>query len=498
MNGTPARRTRSEIFDIIKTDGGIMAEKTKSAGQKLADKLFFNLKNCWEGIDAKTEKEVDEFASTYKQFLDRGKTERECIDVACELLKKNGFVDIESLEGRKPKAGMKIYQNIRDKSLLAAIVGKKPVVEGCNILGAHVDSPRLDLKQNPLYEDSDFALFDTHYYGGIKKYQWTTIPLAMHGVFVNEKGKKTAIKIGEEPGDPVFTITDLLPHLAKEQMQKKAAEAVEGEDLDILAGSRPYNDKEAKEKVKLALLSLLNEQYGITEKDFASAEIEFGPAFKASDIGFDRSMIGAYGHDDRCCAWPALKALTTLSREKTALEKTVVCYLSDKEETGSAGNTGARSVSFTNFLAMLCGGSEADMRLCCSRSAMLSADVNAAFDPSYAGVFDKKNSSFMGKGMVLTKYTGSGGKYGASDANAEFCARVQAIMSRNKVQWQFGELGKVDKGGGGTIALYAANLGMDVLDCGVPVLSMHSPFEVISKIDLYTTYRGYIAFLREA
>ena len=473
-------------------------KETKSKGQKLADKLFFNLKNCWEGIDEKTEKEVEELASSYKQFLDMGKTERECVETACELLEKNGFKNINSLKDKKFKTGMKIYQNIRGKSVLAAVIGKKPAVEGCNILGAHVDSPRLDLKQNPLYEDNDLALLDTHYYGGIKKYQWTTIPLAMHGVFVGEDGKKQSIRIGEESGDPVFTITDLLPHLAKEQMEKKASVAVEGEDLDILAGSRPYADKETKEKVKLTLLSFFNEKFGVTEKDFASAEIEFVPAFKASDIGFDRSMIGAYGHDDRCCAWPALKAVTSLAREKTALEKTVVCYLSDKEETGSAGNTGARSSNFENFISLLCGGSETDLRLCFSRSAMLSADVNAAFDPTYAGVFDKKNSSFIGKGIVLTKYTGSGGKYGASDANAEFCARVQAIMSRNKVQWQFGELGKVDKGGGGTIALYAANLGMDVLDCGVPVLSMHSPFEVISKIDLYTTYRGYIAFLREA
>jgi aspartyl aminopeptidase len=475
-----------------------MAEKTKSAGQKLADKLFLTLKNCWEEIDAKTEKEVGDFASAYKQFLDRGKTERECVEIACELLKKNGFADIETLEGKKLKAGMKLYQNVRDKSILAAVVGNKPAVEGCNILGAHVDSPRLDLKQNPLYEDSDFALLDTHYYGGIKKYQWTAIPLAMHGVFVNENGQKTAVKIGEDEGDPLFTITDLLPHLAKDQMQKKASEAIEGEDLDILAGSRPYPDKEVKEKVKLNALSLLHEKYGITEKDFAGAEIEFVPAFKACDIGFDRSMIGSYGHDDRCCAFPALKALIALGNEKTPPEKTAVCYLSDKEETGSAGNTGARSANFSNFLCILCGGSEAELRLCFSRSSMLSADVNAAFDPSYADVFDKKNSSFMGKGLVLTKYTGSGGKYGASDANAEFCAKVQAIMDRNKVHWQFGELGKVDKGGGGTIALYAANLGMDVLDCGIPVLSMHAPFEVISKIDLYTAYSGYIAFLKEA
>jgi len=473
--------------------------KEKDKKEKLSDRLFFNLKSCWEEIDEKTEKEIDDLSANYKKFLDSGKTERECIDEACRILEKDGFKNIDAVKDKIFKPGMKIYQNIRGKSVLAAVTGKNPASEGCNILGAHIDSPRLDLKQRPLYEDSDLALFDTHYYGGIKKYQWTTIPLSMHGVFINEDGKKTTVRIGEEPDDPVFTVTDLLPHLAREQMEKKASAAVEGEDLDILAGSRPYKDpgNEEKEKVKLAILDLLNKKYGITEKSFASAEIEFVPAFKASDVGLDRSLIGAYGHDDRCCAFPALKAITALSRNKTAPEKTLVLYLSDKEETGSAGNTGARSLNFENFLSMFCENQK-QLRLCFSRSSMLSADVNAAFDPTYASVFDKKNAAFIGKGIVLEKYTGSGGKYGASDANAEFCAKVQSIMERNKIQWQCGELGKVDKGGGGTIALYAANLGMDVLDCGVPVLSMHSPFEIISKIDLFTTYKGYIAFLTEA
>jgi aspartyl aminopeptidase len=479
-----------------------MAKETKSAGQKLADKLFFNPKNCWEGLDAKTEKEAEEFAAAYKRFLDAGKTERECAALTLDMLKQKGFIDIESPGDKKTRAGMKVFQNIRGKALILSVMGKRPVSEGCNILGAHIDSPRLDLKQNPLYEDSDLAFFDTHYYGGIKKYQWTAIPLAMHGVFVKEDGKKFDLRIGEEADDPVFTITDLLPHLAKEQMQKKASEAVEGEDLDVLAGSRPYNDKDVKEKVKLRLLSLLHEKYGISEQDFAAAEIEFVPAFKARDLGLDRSMIGAYGHDDRCCAWSALAALLALAGEKGGPEKTAICYLSDKEETGSQGNTGAQSNNFVNFIAALCrtagAGTETEIRRCLSRSAMLSADVNAALDPAYADVFDKKNASYMGKGLVLTKYTGSGGKYGASDANAEFCARVQAIMNRNKINWQFGEMGKVDKGGGGTIALHAANLGIEVLDCGIPVLSMHSPFEVISKIDLYTAYQGYVAFLREA
>ena len=481
-----------------------MAKETKSPGQKLADTLFFNPKNCWEGLDAKGEREAEEFAESYKRFLDAGKTERECAAFALELLGRGGFVDIEKIEGKKLGAGMKVFQNIRGKALIAAVTGKRPLDEGCAILGAHIDSPRLDLKQNPLYEDSGFALFDTHYYGGIKKYQWTAIPLAMHGVFVKEDGTKIDLRIGEEADDPVFTITDLLPHLAKEQMQKKASEAVEGEDLDVLAGSRPYGGKDAREppvpleKVKLRIISLLHEMYGISEQDFASAEIEFVPAFKARDLGLDRSMIGAYGHDDRCCAWPALSALVALAGEKGGPEKTAICYWSDKEETGSAGNTGAQSKGFEHFIAALCEGAGADTRRCLSNSAMLSADVNAAFDPSWAAVFDKKNASFMGKGLALSKYTGSGGKYGASDANAEFCARVRAIMNRNNIPWQFGELGKVDKGGGGTIALHAANLGIEVMDCGIPVLSMHSPFEVLSKVDLYAAYRAYAAFLREA
>jgi len=476
-----------------KKDGEKNTREKKSAGQRLAEKLFFEPKNCWESIDEKTEKEVEEFAGSYRKMLNKGKTEREFSAASVELLKKQGFIDLEKAKAVKP--GLKVYQHIRGKALVAAVVGRKPLADGINILGAHVDSPRLDLKQSPLFEDSNFALLDTHYYGGIKKYQWTAIPLAMHGVFIDPNGKEISVSIGEDDDDPVFTITDLLPHLASEQMQKKASEVVDGEDLDVLAGSRPYNDEKIKEKVKLRILSILNSQYGITEQSFASAEIEFVPAFKARDIGFDRSMIGAYGHDDRCCAYPALRALLEIASAKDAPAKTVLCYLSDKEEIGSYGNTGAQSRGFENFIAALSG--ERDLRRCLANSAMLSTDVSAAYDPSYAAVFDKRNSSHMGKGLVLTKYTGSRGKSGASDANAEFCARVQAVMDQNKVPWQFGELGKVDKGGGGTIALHAAKYGMDVLDCGVPVLSMHAPFEVISKVDLYIAFKGYLAFLRE-
>jgi len=476
------------------------SKEPKSSGQLLADKLFLTLKNCWEDIDSKTEKEVEELAASYRAMLDRGKTEREFSTEAAEMLKKQGFKELDktsSKSGNKKAftPGTKLFEHIRGKALVCAVVGKRPLVEGINIVGAHVDCPRLDLKQNPVYEENDFVLLDTHYYGGIKKYQWTTVPLAMHGIFIDSKGKKTSVSIGEDDNDPVFTITDLLPHLAQDQMQKKASEVVEGEDLDVLSGSRPYIDEKVKEKVKLQFLSILNEKYGLDEKGFASAEIEFVPAAKARDLGLDRSMIGGYGHDDRSCAYPALRAVMEIAAEKEAPEKTVLCYLSDKEEIGSAGNTGAQSNGFENFIAALAG--EDDLRRCLSNSSMLSCDVSPAFDPSYASVYEKRNASHMGKGLVLTKYTGSRGKYGASDANAEFCARVQAVMDKNKIPWQFGEMGKVDKGGGGTIALHAAKYGIEVLDCGIPVLSMHSPFEVISKIDLYMAFKGYAVFLGE-
>ena len=494
------KQPKEKSSPVKKTAAAAKKSEEKTKGQVLAEKLFINLKNCWEAVDAKTEKEAEELSRSYREILNRGKTEREFTSAAVELLKKHGFREIGRPEAQSGKSrafspGTKIYQHIRGKALIAAVTGKRPVEEGINILGAHVDSPRIDLKQNPVYEENEFALLDTHYYGGIKKYQWTTIPLAMHGIFIDPKGKEINVSIGEDEDDPVFTITDLLPHLAQEQMQKKAFEVVEGEDLDVLSGSRPYNDEKVKEKVKLKFLSILNEKYGIDEKAFAGAEIEFVPAFKARDLGLDRSMIGGYGHDDRACAYPALRALVELAAEKGPPAKTALCYLSDKEEIGSYGNTGAQSHGFENFIAALAG--EDKLRLCLSNSSMLSADVGAALDPTYSSVFDKRNSCRMGKGLVLTKYTGSRGKYGASDANAEFCARVQALMDRNKVPWQIEELGKVDKGGGGTIALHAAKYGIEVLDCGVPVLSMHSPFEVISKIDLYIAFRGYTAFLRE-
>lgn len=475
----------------------------KTEGQALSEKLCFDIKNCWDAASEEELEEVESFAKEYKQFLDRGKTERELVKAAMELLRGAGFQDLDVLMGEpgRLKPGAKVYQNIKGKSLVFAVIGRKPFTEGLNILGAHVDSPRIDLKTNPLYEDTELAMLDTHYYGGIKHYQWLTIPLAMHGTVIGQDGVVREICIGEDEDDPVFCITDLLPHLAQEQMAKKASEFVNGEGLDILAGSRPYKDPKAKDKVKLRLLSILYEKYGIREEDFAGAELEFVPAHKARDLGFDRSMIGGYGHDDRCCAFAALRG--TLSFAKETPEKTVVCLLTDKEEIGSMGNTGAQSRLFENFAAYLGsktldGYSNISLRQALSKSAMLSADVNSAFDPNYDSVYDKKTASYLGKGIVLSKATGSRGKVGGSEANAEFCQQVQVILNRSKVRWQFGALGKVDKGGGGTIAQYVAGLGVEVLDCGIPVLSMHSPFEVISKIDLYTTYKGYIAFLRDA
>jgi aspartyl aminopeptidase len=500
-----------------------MAKKTeekKTRGQILGEKLLFNLKNCWDEAESRELDQIESFAGEYKKFLDAGKTEREFTRRALDILITKGFTDIETLLGKtaapagrgskrtggRLSPGARVYQHIRDKSLVFAVLGSRPLSEGVNIVGAHVDSPRIDLKTNPLYENNELAMLDTHYYGGIKYYQWTTIPLAMHGTVIGRDGTRREIRVGEDEGDPVFTITDLLPHLARDQMQKKASEFFDGEGLDILAGSRPYRDKKAKDRVKLYLLSLLHEKYGILEEDFAGAEIEFVPAHKARDLGFDRSMIGAYGHDDRCCAFAGLSAaLEFASGAKTGSlpEKTVICLLTDKEEIGSMGNTGAQSRLFENFVAYLCSlsgetYSEIDLRRCFSKSSMLSADVNAAYDPNYDSVYDKKTASYFGKGMVLTKYTGRGGKFGGSEANAEFCQKVQALLNKNKVQWQYGDLGKVDQGGGGTIAQHVANLGVEVLDCGIPVLSMHSPFEVISKIDLYTARRGYIAFLRDA
>jgi aspartyl aminopeptidase len=473
---------------------------TKTEGELLSEKLSFTIKNCWETAEPEEFPKIHGFAEQYKAFLNQGKTERECVRLGVERLERAGFISLEAASAQKALLGpgAKVYQNVRGKSLLCAVVGEQPLTEGARILGAHLDSPRIDLKTNPLYEDSGLAFFDTHYYGGIKYYQWATIPLALHGaVFTQDQGRQD-ICIGEDEGEPVFTITDLLPHLAGDQMKKEAARFIDGEDLDVLAGSRPYKDEKAADKVKLEVLRLLHEAYGMVEEDFADAELELVPAGRARDVGLDRSMIGAYGHDDRSCCFAALSAL--LDAAAAPPPKTIACFLTDKEEIGSKGNTSADSRAFENFIAGLCANtldpySEMDLRRALSASAMLSADVNAAFDPAYADVYDKKTASRCGGGIALSKYTGSGGKFGASEANAEFCRELRSLFNRTKIRWQYGDLGKVNKGGGGTIALYAARLGIDVLDCGLPVLSMHSPFEVISKIDLHTAYTAYHIFL---
>lgn len=472
-------------------------EDVKSEGQKLMDKLTFKQQNIWEKASEEDIRAAFVYCESYRNFLNSVKTEREFAAYAEKSARENGFVLLDELlkSNKKLAPGMKVYFINRKKSAVLAVIGNKPLEEGVNIIGSHIDSPRLDLKQNPLYEDTEFALLKTHYYGGIKKYQWLTIPLAIHGVFVKGSGETMEFVLGEDDDDPVFTITDLLPHLSQEQMQKKMSEAVTGEGLNLLIGSITYNDEKVKEKVKLNILNILNKRYGIVEEDFQTAEIEIVPANKARDVGIDKSMVGGYGQDDRVCAFPALKALFELGTP----EKTSVCLLTDKEEIGSTGNTGAQSTLLEDFLAYLCSlsgsnNSDISVRKCLRATRMLSADVNAGVDPNYENVYEKRNATYLGKGILLQKYTGSRGKYDASDANAEFLGYVRKLFNSNGIIWQTGELGKVDQGGGGTIAQYAANLGMDVLDCGVAVLSMHSPFEITSKIDIYMMHKAYKVF----
>lgn len=473
-------------------------EDKKSEGQLLWDKLSYETKNAWEKSSEDERGLSFSFCEDYKRFLDAGKTEREFASEVIKLAKSRGYISIEEAvaEGKPFAPGMKIYQDIRGKAVIMAVTGTSPIQDGVNILGAHIDAPRIDLKQNPVYEDTGMVLLKTHYYGGIKKYQWVTIPLALHGVVITKSGEKLDIVIGEDENDAVFTITDLLPHLAADQMQKKMSEGITGEGLNLLFGSIPYNDDKVKEKVKLNILKLLNDKYGVVEEDFVSAELEIVPAFKARDVGFDRGMVGAYGQDDRVCAYTSLMALLDAQN----LERTAVCLLTDKEEIGSMGNTGAESVIFENFIAMLCANSidnysDINLRNCLVNSKMLSADVNPGVDPNYEGVQDKRNASFMGKGVVIQKYTGVRGKAGGSDANAEFVGALRKLFNDHGIIWQSAELGKVDQGGGGTIAQFIANLGVEVVDCGVPILSMHSPFEVTSKIDVYMSYKAFKAFL---
>ncbi len=458
--------------------------------------------NVWRSYDSSVLGELDRINQEYKDCLDAGKTERECVKVAVEMARKKGYRDVRDVirEGQPPKAGDKVYAVCMDKAIVIFNIGKKPLEEGLNILGAHIDSPRIDIKQNPLYESDELAYLDTHYYGGIKKYQWVTIPLALHGVVAKKDGTVVEVNIGEKDDDPVFVITDLLVHLAAKQMQKKANEVIEGEKLDILFGSRPIEkdeslEKEEKDAVKTNVMQLLKECYNMDEEDFVSAELEIVPAGKARDCGIDRSMVLAYGQDDRVCAFTSLFAILDVEE----VEKTACCILVDKEEIGSVGATGMHSRFFENVVAEMIAleGSESELRVrrCLQNSRMLSSDVSAAYDPMFAEAFEKRSSAFFGKGLVFNKFTGSRGKGSSNDANAEYLARIRKAMDDGKVAYQFAELGKVDVGGGGTIAYIMANYGMEVIDSGVAVLNMHAPWEVTSKADVYEAYKGYKAFL---
>jgi aspartyl aminopeptidase len=475
------------------------AAETRDQGKALKKKLQVDFPNLWDQSTEQDRQLVSDFAADYKTFLNLAKTEREFVTVAIETLENMGFADLDHLATLQ--SGDKVYKNIRGKGLVIAVVGTRPASDGFNLVGAHVDAPRLDLKPLPIYEESELVYAKTHYYGGIKKYQWPAIPLALHGIIFKADGTPLTLSIGEAPEDPVLTITDLLPHLGSEQMGRKASELVRGEDLNVLIGGLPYPDAELSGRFKLGILQLLHDRYGLTEKDFVSAELEIVPAGPARDVGLDASMIGAYGHDDRVCAFTAMVALTSLENP----ERTSVCLLFDKEEIGSDGNTGAQSRSYEYALQEIflksATPAEAASAMAfpqlLSRCQMLSADVSAAFDPNFASVYDTKNSSYLGHGLCLVKYVGSRGKSGTSDANGEFFARILRLFAQENIPWQTGELGKVDAGGGGTIAMYLANLGMEVIDCGVPVLSMHSPFEIISKMDLYNTYLAYRAFLEK-
>ncbi len=457
--------------------------------------------NAWEKYTKTQLEEVDALSRAYRAFLNHGKTERECVKQIVERAKEAGYKELSELikEGKTCKPGDKVYAVNMEKAVILFQVGSEPLESGMNILGAHIDSPRLDVKQNPLYEDGDFAFLDTHYYGGIKKYQWVTIPLAIHGVVVKKNGEKVVINIGEKEDDPVFFISDLLVHLAAEQLEKKASKVIEGEALDIIIGNRPLQDvkdDEKKEKVQAFTLKLLKEQYGIEEKDFLSAELEIVPAGEAREAGLDRSMVLGYGQDDRVCAFSSLEAIL----EVQDLKRTGCCILVDKEEIGSVGATGMQSRFFENAVAELLAlttGAYNDLilRRCLANSRMLSSDVSSAFDPTYAASFDKKNVAYLGHGMVFNKFTGARGKSGSNDANAEYLGFIRKVMDDAGVTFQTAELGKVDLGGGGTIAYILSLYGMNVIDCGVPVLNMHAPHEATSKADLYEAKCGYKAFL---
>ena len=469
-----------------------MAEKTM--GEELKEKLFNNKKNGWEQTSEEEKKEIYSYCKNYIEFLNKSKTEREIVKNSLHIAKEHGYRDISEYDNLK--AGDKVYFVNRDKNLFLAVIGKENIENGINIVGAHADSPRLDLKPNPVYEDNGFAYLKTHYYGGIKKYQWTTIPLAMHGVIVKANGEKIDINIGENEDDPIFTITDLLPHLAQEQMQKKLKDGIEGENLNVLIGSIPYKDYKVSEKVKLNILDILNRKYDIVERDLLSAEIEMVPALKCRSLGFDESMVVGYGQDDKVSVYTSLTAILNIENP----EKTAVCIIADKEEIGSMGNTGMESNVFSTFMSEILNKLNVNRPNLLDKmfvnSKMLSADVDAGFDPIYASVSEPHNASYLNKGVGISKYTGVAGKANGSDANAEFVAYVRNILESNNITYQIAELGRVDLGGGGTIAYILANKGVDVLDCGVPVLSMHAPYEVTSKFDVYQAYKAYEAFLK--
>ncbi len=453
----------------------------------IRDELFYKQKNGYDTMSTQQRLDMEDYCRSYMAFLNEARTEREAVRLAIELAEDKGFV--EYVDGMELKPGDKVYRNNRGKALMLAVIGKRSLEEGLVIAGAHVDSPRIDLKQNPLYESDELAYFKTHYYGGIKKYQWVTIPLELHGVVALKSGETVDITIGRDPADPQFVITDLLPHLGKEQMKKTMEEGVTGEGLNILIGSIPYAD-EGGDRVKLAVMSILNDRYGIVEEDFLSAELTAVPAFEVREIGLDRSLIGGYGHDDRVCAYAELKAMLDLEQ---APEKTCICILADKEETGSDGVSGMQSSAFECFVEELCGSQGVPLRRCFANSFCLSADVTAAFDPNFPEVSEKRNDAKLNYGMGICKFTGARGKSGTSDASAEVVGYLRRLFADNGVVWQMSELGKVDQGGGGTIAKYMANRNIDTIDAGVPVLSMHAPFEVVAKFDCYMTYLGVLA-----
>lgn len=456
-------------------------------GKELQEELTWKFPHIAKEAPEQVE-EAAAFCEGYKAFLDEGKTERECVKKAVELLKAAGYAEFDTQGSYQP--GDKVYYVNRNKAIIATTFGEKSVKEGIRMNGAHIDSPRLDLKPSPVYEKDDMALFKTHYYGGIRKYQWATIPLAMHGVIIKKNGEMVELNLGEKPGDPVFCITDLLPHLSAEQNERKLKDGIKGEELNIVIGSIPYTDDEVKEPVKLMALKLMNEQFGITEKDFLRAEVEFVPAHKASDVGFDRSMVGAYGQDDRICAYTALMAEIDTKNPTY----TTMTILTDKEEIGSEGNTGLNSNYVGDYITYLAELEGVNPKEVFRNTICLSSDVNAAYDPTFASVYDPLNSSYVNKGCVLTKYTGARGKSGSNDASAELMAKVIGIMEKEGVYWQIGELGAVDVGGGGTVAKFVASMNIDVVDLGVPILSMHAPFELASKLDVLNTYRAFKAF----